>query len=179
MIAITGGAASGKSTILREVARREFRTISADAVVSELWQSEQFLVAVAEGLGISNPTRATVRELILQEPAKRRVLNSLTHSTVVHQLLTSGADFVEIPLLVETCLVGRFEELWVCDCDRMTQMHRLLIRGLSEPDAEALLAAQMPSSVRNVFADEIFRTNGDIPNVLSQIDFALRRGRTR
>lgn len=179
MIAITGGAASGKSTVLRELVRRGFRTSSADAVVADLWQDEQFLVAVSEGLGLSNPTRSAVRELILSDPAKRRVLNALSHGIVIHRLLTSEADFVEIPLLVETCLTSRFAEVWVCDCDRMTQMHRLMIRGLSEAEAEALLAAQMPASVRNVFADEIFRTNGDIPNVLSQIDFALRRGRTR
>ncbi|MBL8047529.1 MAG: dephospho-CoA kinase [Chthonomonas sp.] len=179
MIAITGGAASGKSTILHALADRGWATISADQVVADLWLDETFLVGVAEVFDTARPTRELVRAAILREPAKRRALNELSHRHVIHTIFTSGSDVAEVPLLIEAGLFHRFNEVWVCSCDRETQLKRLQGRGFSLEDAGALLATQVADSVRCSFADEIFRTNGERSNVLSQIDLALRRSRTQ
>lgn len=172
MIAITGGIASGKSTVLADLGRRGYSILDVDACVTNLWNRATFLDKLVPLVG-ENPTRESVRAAILASPQKRRSLNQLTHRGLMQEVLSSNADFVEVPLLVETVTMRYFEEIWVCECGELVQRQRLADRGLSQVQIDSILAIQVPEVVRSVFADELLRTNGPWINVLPLIDSAL------
>ena len=176
MVAITGGAGEGKSTVLSILAGLGHSVASADEFVEKLWTSTDFLDEVRLGLGMhGTPTRELVRDLILKDRSKRRILNNLTHGRVFSQILGKNTDFVEIPLLVETASFRKFSEIWVVTCGEKEQLRRLTDRLKSEEMAQKFMSAQLPSAIKIAFADEIIRTNVPFADVSRQIVESLAR----
>jgi dephospho-CoA kinase len=176
VIAVTGGAAEGKSTVLKIVAGHGFRVVSSDEIVADLWEDHGFRVAVQETLAIDGEvSKEKVRENILTFPHQRRLLNSISHRFVLDALLASQADFAEVPLLIEAALVPHFESVWVVTCGENEQRRRLNERFSDASQVERLLATQTTFSVRQAFADEIIRTNCDLERVEMQIHESLRK----
>lgn len=176
MIAITGGAGEGKSTVLSFLADRGFTVASADQIVADMWSTPLFLAEVQRELAMAQiPTRDTVRDQIITDISKRRKLNKLVHSQVFSQILEKNPEFVEIPLLVETASFQKFSEIWVVTCGPSEQFRRLADRLKSEENAQKLISAQLPSAIKITFADEIIRTNVPFADVSRQIVESLAR----
>lgn len=72
---------------------------------------------------------------------------------------------MEVPLLIEAVRHPSFDSVWVVSCHPDTQLQRLFARGLSPSEATRWLASQLPTEVKEAFADEIVRTDEPLPHV--------------
>jgi len=175
-IAITGGAASGKSTLLNMLREQGYRTEDADSVVRKLWHEPETLKALQKGLHLAGPpSKEEVFARIAVDDRARRAVNHIFHKPVLRVLLKPDLDFVEIPLLIETCSHPYFRAVWLADCPPEVQKCRLLARGKSESAALAMLEMQLSNRVRRCFADEIFDTGGPESALFLQIQAAISR----
>ena len=156
-LAVTGGIAEGKSTVVGYLRDAGYSTASADAVAREVFGTSEVQSWIVERLGSSEPAR--VREAVASDASFRRSLNRLTHPRILHKLDRLRADVVEVPLLIEACLQSRFDRVWVVTCGPEEQLRRLAERLGGVPSAESLLATQLASRVKIPFADCIVRTN--------------------
>lgn len=173
-IALTGGAAEGKSTILAIAKAAGVDTISSDDVVRELWGEDSIQAALRSLMGREAPIAPLdVRPRFLSDPLFRRGLNAIFHRPVYRRLMESSALVLEVPLLIETCLQRSFDRVWVVTCGHEEQMNRLISRFGNQQAAQALLATQLNSAVRVSFADRVFRTNKDPSHVQSDVLAAL------
>jgi dephospho-CoA kinase len=161
IIGLTGGIASGKSTVSRALRELGAIIIDADEVAHAIiepgkpaWKDivEHF------GLGVLNPDQTIDREklgaIVFNDPEKLQVLNQITHPRVGEQfkqmikdIKSQQADavlFIEVPLLYETHMDRICDEVWVVWVDEETQIQRLMKRdGLSREDALKRIDAQM------------------------------------
>jgi dephospho-CoA kinase len=159
-IAITGGIGEGKSTVCRYLRSLGYPVASADDIARSVFDDPNVQAALAKELGCDPPVeRRTVRERLALDPAFRRVLNALTHPLILERLDAIAAPFVEVPLLVEACLQGRFDRVWVVTCGSEEQLRRVSERLGSKEKARLLIATQLPTRAKLAFADAVIRTN--------------------
>lgn len=167
-LAITGGIAEGKSTVLAMLAERGWPTLSADEVARSVLDIDEVRAQVAHELDLDAAfTRSQVLARVVADHGARRRLNSVLHGEVWDRILDSGARAVEMPLLVEACLVGRFSRIWCVTCGEAEQRRRLVERLGDARQAALLLATQLPTEVKSAFADAIVRTDRPMPDVQS------------
>lgn len=158
-VAITGGIAEGKSTVLSALASVGYDVVSADAIAREVFEEPATQAALARLMGESGPVdRARLRELIGRRPELRREVNRIMHPTIRHRMAASPARFFEIPLLVEGGMAHRYDYVWVVTCGPELQRQRLIARVGSETEADRLIATQLPTSVKIPFADWVVDT---------------------
>lgn len=179
-VAITGGVGTGKSTVLRCLQEMGAATASADSIAKSVFESCEVQAALKALLSIRSsddelvdPT--TVRAAIAADPPVRRAVNALTHSKILNRLFATEAQFFEVPLLLETCLQGRFGETWVVACDPEIQLGRVMSRGILESEARLLIASQLHLEVKTAFADCIVRTNEPEQRVKEYVRNVARR----
>lgn len=167
--AITGGVAEGKSTVLSYLASMGFTTLSADVVAKDVFAEpviQESLAALLQTEGLVEP--ADLRKAIATKPSIRRSVNRLMHPHLLPRLLDSGADYVEIPLLIETCLQGLFDEIWVVTCGPEEQFRRLSNR-IGARETVQMLSTQLPTQAKIPFADVVVRTNEPEERVLAHV----------
>ncbi|MEQ1822541.1 MAG: dephospho-CoA kinase [Fimbriimonadaceae bacterium] len=175
MIGITGGVAEGKSTVLQYLADLGYQTLSADAVARDVFDVPSVNSKISAVFGLELATRELVREKIAQAPFLRRALNQMMHGLVLDRILSSEADFVEVPLLIETCLTREFDAIWVVTCGAEEQLKRLTAR-LNDPVlAGSILRSQLPTCVKVPFADRIVRTNEPVESVKAFVQFCAKQ----
>ncbi len=175
-LAVTGGPGQGKSTVLVHLASLGVQTLSADEVVRSAWSDRGVQSRIAERLGLQLPIdKGAVREAVLSDPQARRALNAVLHPETTARIIASGAQAVEVPLLIETCLQGLFRRVWVVVCEKEIQIARLAERLGDRNQAEAFLSTQLAPEVKVVFADAIIRTDIPLNNVQSAVESLARR----
>ncbi|MDR3692156.1 MAG: dephospho-CoA kinase [Fimbriimonas sp.] len=174
LTAITGGIAEGKSTVLGYLAEMGFRTASADATGRQLFDDPAMNSVLASIAGAPYPIdRKTLRERLVADRDVRRAVNRAMHGPIMAQLRSSGAQFVEVPLLVEACLQLEFDEVWVVTCGAAEQRRRLLTRYANASHVDAILSTQLPSRVKIAFADVVIRTNQPVQRVRCRVSKAI------
>lgn len=170
LVAITGGIAEGKSTVLRWFEEWGAHSLSLDQIAralsmphGALWQA-----IVAEfGQGYLLPSgelnRKQLGEVVFADKALRRRLNRISHPLILQQMYLEIQNIrrqqpdaviaVEVPLLIECALYPDFDRVVVVEAGEKVQRARLIASGLSEKDAASRLAAQLPTRVKRIFAD--------------------------
>jgi dephospho-CoA kinase len=168
-IGLTGGIASGKSTVEQRFTELGVAVINADdsarAVVA---RGSPGLAAVVErfGAGILTPQgeldRRELRSLIFGDAARRKELEAILHPL--------------IPLLVEGNSRGRWDRVLVVDADESLQLARLMSRdAVSEAEARATLAAQASRAARLAAADDVLVNSGTVAELRQAVDLLHRR----
>jgi len=172
---LTGGIASGKSTVARTFARLGCRVLDADAVVTKLYQPEQpgytALVheygneILASDGSIDRPKLAFIAFQTNEATAR---LNALIHPLVIaaeeEQMEAEESDaiyVVEATLLLESGGRKRYDRIVVVDIDPSLQVERAIARGLPAADVRARMARQMSREERVTQADYVIDNNGD------------------
>jgi dephospho-CoA kinase len=158
--ALTGGVAEGKTTVLRMLSEFGLLTASADEMAREALASPETQAEVAALFGIRAPLdRSQLRTIVANDPDKRRSLNSVLHPEVFARMVESGADVIEVPLLLEACLQSSFERVWVATCGPEEQLRRLTERLGAPGRAREMVGLQLPTEVKLAFADRTIRTD--------------------
>jgi dephospho-CoA kinase len=165
-VALTGGVAEGKTTVLRFLAEEGLRTASADDVAREVFEDPVVQSEIGQRLKLDGPIeREKVRLAIEGDPSKRRALNEVMHPEILARLISLNADVVEVPLLIETCIQSLFERVWVATCGPEEQERRLVERLGDAGAARRLVASQLPTVVKCAFADQAIRTDQPLSSV--------------
>jgi dephospho-CoA kinase len=180
---LTGGIASGKSTVADELARRGAVVIDADRLAREVVEPgtpalaevvERFPQTVVDG----RLDRAKLAAFVFADPKARRDLERIVHPAVrkraaeLEQSAPPGSVVVHvIPLLVETGQESDFDLCVVVDVDHETQLSRLLVRdGMTQAEAEARISAQATREQRLAAADVVIDNTGSVTQLRDQID---------
>lgn len=183
-IALTGGIATGKSTVARTLRAQGIPVVDADALARDaVAPGSAGLRAVVERFGPSvlDPdgalNRAALGSIVFADPAARRDLEALVHPVVragvaaFFAALPPGAPpgVAEIPLAYETGWAATFDVVVVAACAPATQFARLVARdGLPPEEARRRLAAQWPIADKARLADLVVLTDGDLASTEAQ-----------
>jgi dephospho-CoA kinase len=179
-VGLTGGIASGKSTIARTFGALGCATVDADAVVARLYRpgatGHQALVRTY-GREILLPSgeidRPRLADAALSSEEGARKLNALIHPLVIEEeerlMNAEDARFpdrdrifvVEATLLLEAGGKARFDRIVVVDVTPETQIARAIARGMTRAEVERRIARQMPREERLRHADYVIDNNGD------------------
>ena len=168
-IAVTGGVAEGKSTVLRLLSGMGFECASADAAARDIFFDSSVQAGLGGLLAVEGEVSpALLRSMIAGDHDLRREVNALLHPRIVGLMLEQSATFFEVPLLIETCLQPRFDAVWVAHCRPETKFLRLAERGIKEP-GNRLDQVQFESAARLAFADCAFDTDLAISDTAEQL----------
>ena len=167
-IGLTGAIAGGKSTVLAMLADLGLRTASSDTIAREVFLAEAIQETLRGRLGGEGPVSAAeLRMALLGDPSIRRWTNRLIHPLVGERLAATGADVVEVPLLFEACLQGRYREVWTASCGEAERSRRLRERYGAEVDLRAFRRWQFDESTKECLADLTVRTDRPLRDVHS------------
>ena len=184
-IGITGGIASGKSTVGRLLAARGLPVLDADAYAREALAPgsagaravlERYGSQVALAGGDAAVDRAALGRIVFPDATELRWLERLVHPLVrqrfaaeLERLREAPAVVLMIPLLFEAGLEGLCSEVWLVDCEESQQLQRLMARdGLGEAEAHARIAAQWPLGRKRPLADRLIDNRGG-PELLAAL----------
>jgi len=174
-VALTGGVASGKSTVAAMLRDRGVVVIDADALAREVVApGTPGLAAVAAEFGSAvlagdgSLDRAAMGRLVFEDPARRAALEAIIHPLVraraaeLEAAAPAGSVVVhDIPLLVETGQAGHFDAVLVVDVPRAVQVERAVgDRGWSVDEARARIAAQASREERLAAATHVLDNTG-------------------
>lgn len=192
IIGITGGIASGKSTVTNFLRQKGFEVVDADALVHQLQKPGgrlyQILVehfgekVLLEDGKLNRPLLAS----LIFSNSEEREWSKETQGKIIREELGSLRDkfseteelfFMDIPLLFEQDYASWFDETWLVYVRRDTQLDRLMNRDqLSKESAETRLASQWPLEEKKKFATYILDNNGSREQLLSQVVTLLEGG---
>ena len=191
IIGLTGGIASGKSTVTSYLREKGYPVIDADRVVHDLQAPGGALYRILVehfGREILNESgeldRAVLGQQIFSNPSERdwsnRVQGQLIREALAvardRQAAQSDLFFMDIPLLIEQGYEDWFEAVWLVAVSKETQLKRLMERNhLSEVEAKERMASQMPLEVKRSHADLVLDNNGDLAALYAQLNAALEQ----
>ena len=191
IIGITGGIASGKSTVTNFIRKQGFQVVDADALVHQLQKpGGRLFEALVQHFGqkiiLENGelNRPLLASLIFSNPDEREWSKQIQGEIIREELATlreklaqtEAVFFMDIPLLFEQDYVSWFDETWLVYVDRDVQVERLMKRDqLSKDEAEFRLAAQWPLEKKKYLANHVLNNNGNQDQLLTQV-FSLLEG---
>lgn len=188
-IGLTGGIASGKSTVADMFAGLGVPVIDTDVVAREVVRpGEPALAEIREAFGDrviaqdGTLDRAAMRAIVFGDDLARRRLEAILHPRIGEatrrQADAAGGPYqvIVVPLLVESSLRKYVDRVLVVDCSEDTQIARLLARDAeSEAQARRILAAQSSREERMAIADDVIANDGDLDEAREQVEALHRR----
>jgi dephospho-CoA kinase len=182
-VALTGGIATGKSTVATTLRGVGLPVVDADALAREAVApgSAGFAEVVARfGAGViasGGLDRAALARLVFADAVARRDLERIVHPRVragvaaFFAAASSAAAVAEIPLVYESGWYRDFDVVVVAACPPALQLARLMARdGLAEGDAASRLAAQWPIGDKARLADRVVMTGGSLVETRRQAE---------
>ena len=191
LLGLTGGIATGKSTVAHLLgARSNFTAFDADACVHQLLATDTKVIsAVRRVLNVADPNpsapidRAVLRRIVFTDPTARRRLEAILHP-VVRQAwqalraicVTEGRPFLaDIPLLFETDAAAHFDATILVAASPATQRSRLAARGLAPDLIAGMLASQWPIGPKLPLADHVIWNDGSPAELERQCSLLLEQ----
>ncbi len=183
-IGLTGGIASGKSTVADLFAENDVPIIDTDVIAHQLVQSgEPALNEIRETFGDDvfdsqgALDRGSIRKIVFSDSSQRKKLESILHPRIRDEAISqSGAadgayQIIVVPLLVGSPLQQFVDRVLVVDCDEDTQLSRLLARDAENEDqARRIMAAQASREDRLSLADDVIFNNDDVAGTRRQVE---------
>ena len=192
IIGITGGIASGKSTVTNFLREKGFQVVDADAVVHQLQKPGGRLYQVlvqhfGQKIILENGelNRPLLASLIFSNPEEWE-WSKQTQGEIIREELAALRDqlaqteaifFIDIPLLFEQDYSAWFDETWLVYVGRDVQVERLMKRDqLSKEVAQSRLATQWSLEEKKSLASHVLDNNGNQNQLLDQVAFLLEGG---
>lgn len=193
LVALTGGIASGKSTISARLAELGATVIDADAIVREVQGPGSPVLHDIErtfGSGVIGEggqlDRAALAAIVFSDDEARSRLNAIVHPAVRAESARRFAEarahdpeavvVYDVPLLVEARADDPWDLIAVAHAPAAVRARRLVdLRGMTEAEAAGRIAAQVSDDVRLAIADVVIDTSGSLADTLAQTDELWRR----
>ncbi|MFQ5850997.1 MAG: dephospho-CoA kinase [Candidatus Binatia bacterium] len=186
VIGLTGGIATGKSTVASLLRELEAKIVDADQLAREIVRPGQEAwhnIIDAFGTEILRPDktidRTRLRKIVFKDEKARKKLDSITHPQIrmlaqerIQKLATEGAEIIvyEAPLLFENKVHLWLRPVILVACDLATQKKRLRERdGLSEEETEQCLKAQMTLDEKRKLADFVIENVGNLEDLRRKV----------
>ncbi len=182
-VGLTGGIASGKTTVADLFAELGVPVIDTDVIARQVVEpGEPGLARVQEAFGdgvidaSGRLDRKGLRRRVFSSQADRKRLEEILHPFIRARMLEQSAaaggpyQIIVVPLLVESGLEGLFDRILVVDVPRETQISRLLERDRESQDqAKSILSAQASREERLSAADDIIQNTGGLDKLRGQV----------
>lgn len=194
-IGLTGGIATGKSTVSSLLVKKGAMLVDADAIAREVMlPGHPVLAAVAEHFGQAliqidgSLDRKKLGNIVFNDPEALKALNAISHPAIRQQIRTRMATLeekypdrlvvVDVPLLYESALESMFSEVLVVYTPRSLQKERLMERDQLEPvQADLRLRAQLDIEDKKNRADWVIDNSHSLADTERQVnEFWLRNG---
>ncbi len=186
-LGLTGGIASGKSTVGSMLRKLGLTVLDADSIAHELIETGEpaYDEVVREfGTEILNGdkriSRAALAKIVFADRAKLQRLNAIVHPRVEERLLVEfeklqrhaapTVAFVEAALIIEAGLDKKLDGVVVVWCQPEQQLERLLARGLSDEEALRRINSQLPLAEKLRLATEKIDCSGSLARTRKQVD---------
>jgi dephospho-CoA kinase len=187
---LTGGIASGKSTVGRRFAERGVPVVDADKLARDVVErGTEGLAAVVDAFGSQVLTadghldRAALGAIVFADPSKRKTLEGITHPRIARagqarmmDLAAEGHRLAcyEAALLIEAGTADLFRPLVVVGAPESVQIARTMTRdGLDEASARARVRAQKPLHEKLALADFVIANDGSLESLIARADTTL------
>ncbi|THA65701.1 dephospho-CoA kinase [Streptomyces sp. A0958] len=183
-VGLTGGIGAGKSEVSRLLVGHGAVLIDADRIAREVVEpgTPGLAAVVAEfGPDILTPEgtldRPALGSIVFADPGRLAALNAIVHPLVGARSAelekAAGPDSVvvhDVPLLTENGLASLYDLVVVVDAAPRTQLDRLVrLRGMTEEDARARMAAQATREQRRAVADLVIDNDGPVEELEAQV----------
>jgi dephospho-CoA kinase len=192
LVGLTGGIASGKSTVAATLRRLGAAIINADDLSREVVQPEQdawkeILDTFGADILQEDKTldRRKLRKIVFDFPEARKKLETITHPRVralaekrISELARAGSSIIvyEVPLLFENQIHLWLRPVILVACDIETQKKRLLQRDrLTAVEAQQHLDAQMSLAEKRKLADYVIENNGSLEDLEQRVREVLQQ----
>jgi dephospho-CoA kinase len=187
LLAVTGGIASGKSTVANMLARLGAPMVDLDVIARIVVEPgkpawKDIVSFFGEGILAEDGRldRKKLSTIVFKDPAKRERLEHFTHPRVFDELarqvdsmvheISPGVVQVVVPLLFEVNVQGLFHKVLLVYVPRQTQMERLMQRdGIPKQEASRILDAQMDIDEKLSLADYVIRNDGSLEETRKQV----------
>jgi len=187
VIGLTGGIASGKSTVSSIAVEFGIPVIDADQIAREIVaKGKPALVEIIEYFGneVLNEkgdlNRRALGKIVFHDKKKLEELNRITHPRIIEEInnkIETCRNIERLPmiivdaaLLIETDMRKLVDEVWLVVADEKAQISRLMNRdGLSEEEAKERIQSQMSTSEKKKYADIIIENSGDLKHLKVQV----------
>lgn len=188
VIGLTGGIASGKSTVSKYLVELGATIIDADVVAREIVEKGQpALKEIADyfGMGVLKQdgtlNRKYLGSKVFSDPEKLQVLNKITHERIIkrieekienyRQLSNLRAVFIDAALLIEMKMYYLTDEIWLVTVSKEKQLKRVMLRdNLSFSEAMDRINSQMCLEQKRDYADVIFDNSKDFNHLKKQVE---------
>ncbi len=195
LIGLTGGIASGKSTVSSILVKKGYKVIDADKIAREVVEvNKPAYIEIINSFGNSileedgSINRKKLADLVFSDETLLKKLNDITHPYIYIRIKEdidkyckkNDVVFVDIPLLYETysSLINYnidFYEIWLIYVDESTQIKRLMMRNsIDINEAKKRIKTQIPMKDKVKQATRIIDNRGDISRLEKKIDIAIR-----
>ena len=191
IIGITGGIASGKSTVTEFLRQQGYQVIDAEQVVHELQEpGGRLYQALLSAFGPAilqedgRLDRPKLGAMIFGNPEVLAQSSQLQNEIIREELArrrdllaeTEAVFFMDLPLLFELEYDNWFDQIWLVDVTEETQLSRLMARNaLSQEEAEKRIAAQLSLQEKRKRANVLIENNGSLEGTRQQIRDALQK----
>ena len=192
VIGLTGGIASGKSTVATELRKQNVPVFDADEVSrNAVAKGSKGLALVAEAFGVEYLTadgemdRAKISQLVFSDKEALKTLEGILHKIVWDEAEAFLAEareqkaklaVLDVPLLIETKWYERVDLVWLVAVSKEQQIKRAMIRsGMTEEEVKARIAAQMSLEDKKKFADVVLDNSGALEETLEQVHKELAK----
>lgn len=192
-IGLTGGIASGKTTVASMIAQQGFRVIDADQLAREVVippsvTLDHIIKLFGHTILQTDQTldRKKLRQIVFSDPKKREALEAIMHPAIKQALIQKLHDyqlfslskpwFYEATLLCETGTYKDFKDVWLIGCDEHTQATRVQKRDqLKIDDIERILATQMPLEQKKQLCSVFISTDSTLESTQQQVHSLLAK----
>lgn len=193
LIGLTGGIASGKSTVASILVSLGIDVIDADKIAREVvepgkpaWVQIRREFGSEVLLSDGQLNRPALGRIVFNDHDKRRRLNRITHPEIHKEMFFQSLKFflkgrqfvvVDVPLLYETKTMLRFvRKVIVVKCSPAQQVERLMLRnGFTEDEARKRIESQLPLEQKCGLADYVIDNTGDPDALRAQVEDVVRQ----
>jgi dephospho-CoA kinase len=185
IVGLTGNIATGKSSVLGQLAAKGAHVIDADQLTHRAMRpGEPAYQPIIDAFGPQivladgSINRSVLGQIVFGDPAALRQLEQIIHPAVLvlaqQEIAASAARVIvieAIKLLEAQNLIKLCDEIWVVTASPATQLQRLLTqRGMSEAEARKRMAAQSPQEDKVKRAHRVINNDGSPETLQSQLD---------
>lgn len=192
LLGLTGGIASGKSTVSRVFKAAGYPVVDADVIARRIVEpGRPALARIVQAFGPQvlredgKLNRAKLGEIVFSQPRRLEALNQINRpylraaiNQALAQAKAGGASIVvgDIPLLYEADYADAFDGVAVVTVDPEVQLARLMTRdGLTEVEAKDRIASQIPLAKKAAMADFVIDNNGQSEATIAQAKALIRQ----